>query len=263
MTAFRILDPSPVYFDLTGKLAAGGRLEFYSADTTTPKNVYGDEGLTVNNGSTIAIGSDGRAVDDIWGDGAYRVRAYAADNTEIFDRDNVEIPGGTGTSIPALEDGKVLSNDGAVLQWVDVVQPPDPTGQSGKILGSDGTTLIWQDPPATPSAPITVGSTNVQWGNTSSKAFYIQAGTDTAPASGTYTTSKSVTFGKTFATVLHVTISALSVEPGGPIVAYQTSAPTTGGFTAVFDVAEGTNAQSTITNDVSFSWIAFGLVNVP
>src|SRR5690348_9531177 len=97
MAAFRILDQSPVYFLLDGVTpAAGGRIEFYEAGTTTAKDVYGDQDLTVNNGSSITLGSDGRAVDDIWGDGSYRVRVYASDDTLISDDDNVEIPGGAG-----------------------------------------------------------------------------------------------------------------------------------------------------------------------
>jgi hypothetical protein len=263
MAAFRILSQSPVYFLLDGKTpAAGGRIEFYEAGTTTSKDVYGDQALTVNNGSSITLGSDGRASDDIWGDGSYRVRVYAADDTLISDDDNVEIPGGIGTAIPALEAGKVLSNDGAVLQWLQLQDVPDPTGQSGKILTSDGSSLVYTDPPADPVVPITVGADNVQFGNTSSKAFYIQAGTATAPASGTFTTSKAITFAKTFATVLHVGVMPQTVEPGGPVVAYLTTPATTGGFTAVFDVAEGANANNTIASDIPFSWVAFGLVNV-
>ena len=263
MAAFRILDQSPVYFLLDGVTpAAGGRIEFYEAGTTTAKDVYGDQALTVNNGSSIDLGSDGRTTVDVWGDGSYRVRGYAADDTEIFDRDNVEIPGGDGTAIPALESGKVLSNDGATLQWLELVETPDPSGQSGKILGSDGTSLIWQDPPADPVVPLTVGTASLQAGNTDSKAFYIQGGTATAPASGTYTTSKAITFDKTYATIIHVSVTPLTVEPGGPVVAYLTSAPTTGGFTAVFDVAEGANANNTIASDIPFSWAAFGIVNV-
>jgi hypothetical protein len=264
MAAFRILSQSPVYFLLDGKTpAANGRIEFYEAGTTTAKDVYGDADLTVNNGSSIGLGSDGRAADDIWGDGSYRVRVYAADDTLISDDDNVEIPGGNGTAIPALEAGKVLSNDGAVLQWLALEETPDPTGQSGKILGSDGSSYVWQDPPADPVVPITVGADNVQFGNTSSKAFYIQSGTSTAPASGAYTTSKALTFTKTFATILHVGVTPHAVQPGGPVVAYLSSPPTTGGFTAVFDVAEGANANNTIASDIPFSWVAVGLVNVP
>ena len=263
MAAFRILDQSPVYFLLDGKTpAAGGRIEFYEAGTTTPKDVYGDQGFAANNGSSINLGSDGRAVDDIWGSGSYRVRVYAADDTLISDDDNVEVPGGDETAIPALEAGKVLSNDGAVLQWLELPDIPDATGQSGKILGSDGTSFIWQSAPEAPTVPITVGTASAQIGNTSSKAFYVQSGTATAPASGTYTTSKAITFSKTFAAIWHVSVTPHTVEPGGPIVAYLTSPPTTGGFTAVFDVAEGANANNTIASDIPFSWIAFGTVNV-
>jgi len=263
MPAFRIPIQSPVYFLLDGVTpAAGGRIEFYEAGTTTAKDVYGDADLASNNGSSVDLGSDGRTTVDVWGDGSYRVRVYAADDTLISDDDNVEIPGGDGAAIPALEAGKVLSNDGAVLQWLELVSPPDPTGQGGKILGSDGTSLVWQDPPEDPEVPLTVGTASLQAGNTNSKAFYIQAGTSTAPASGTFTTSKAITFAKTFATVLHVGVTPLTVQPGGPVVPYLTSAPTTGGFTAVFDVAEGANANNTIASDIPFSWFAIGLVNV-
>ena len=107
-----------------------------------------------------------------------------------------------------------------------------------------------------------MGASSAQIGNTSSKAFYVEWGTATAPASGTYTTSKAITFAKTFATIGHVGVMPQTVEPGGPIVPYLTSPATTGGFTAVFDVAEGANANNTIASDIPFSWIAFGTVNV-
>lgn len=263
MPAFRILSQSPVYFELDGVTpAAGGRIEFYEAGTTTAKDVYGDKALTVNNGSSIALGSDGRAVDDVWGNGSYRVRVYASDNTLISDDDDVEIPGGSGQVLPTLADGQFISSLGGVLVATDIIQAPDPTGYSGKILGSDGTNYLFQDPPATPTVPITVGADNAQIGNTSGKAFYIQGGTATAPASGAYTTSKAITFAKTFATVIHVSVTPLSVQPGGPVVAYLTTPATTGGFTAVFDVAEGANANNTIASDIPFSWVAFGTVNV-
>ncbi|MGN6280541.1 hypothetical protein [Frateuria sp.] len=263
MPAFRILSQSPVYFLLDGVTpAAGGRIEFYEAGTTTAKDVYGDKALTVNNGSSIALGSDGRTTVDVWGDGSYRVRGYAADDTEIFDRDNVEIPGGAGQVLPTLADGQFISALGGVLVAADVLQPPDPTGQSGKIIGSDGSGFLWQDPPADPVVPITVGTSSAQIGDTDSKAYYVEWGTATAPASGTYTASKAITFAKTFASAPFVSITPIGALASGPLVAYPTSTPTTGGFTAGFDVAEGTNAQATINSDISFLWKAEGLVNV-
>lgn len=263
MTAFRILDQSPVFFDLQGAIAAGGSLKFYAAGTTTAKDVYGDQALTVNNGSTIAIGSDGRAVDDIWGDGSYRVRVYAADATLISDDDNVEIPGGTGQVIPTLADGQFVSSLGGVLVAADVEQVPDPAGQSGKWLSSDGTSAIWATAPAAPTAPINVGTTNVQFGSTGGKAFFIQYGTDTAPASGTYNTTKAVTFPTAFNSIPVVMLDMTSnSQPGGPVVAQLSASPTSTGFTAVFDVAEGSPSQSSFVNDAPFNWVAFGLINV-
>jgi hypothetical protein len=92
MTAFRILDQTPVYLDLLGQPASGGTLRFFETETDTPKNVFGDPNLSVNNGSSVLIGTDGRTVDDVWGDGVYRVRLYASDNTLIAEADPVEIP---------------------------------------------------------------------------------------------------------------------------------------------------------------------------
>jgi hypothetical protein len=200
MTAFRILDQSPVFFDLQGRLAAGGSLKFYAAGTTTPKDVYGDEGLTVNNGASIAVGSDGRAADDIWGDGDYRVRLYAADGTLVWDRDDVQIPGGTGTSIPALQSGKFLTNDGANLLWDDILQPPDPTGQSGKVVGSDGANLIWQAAPTAPTIPpIPTDGVTAALGKVTFGKQCIQSGTGTFTATGAQSANTTVTFGTAMA----------------------------------------------------------------
>jgi hypothetical protein len=100
MTGFRIPDSFPVFLDRLGQPAANGRLEFYDAGTSVPKDVYGNPDLTVNNGPTVLIGADGRAVDDIWGDGSYYVRLIAADDTLIADADDVSIPGGAGSGDP-------------------------------------------------------------------------------------------------------------------------------------------------------------------
>ena len=265
MPAFRILNQNPVYWNLAGRLADGGSLKFYDSGTTTPRDVYGDQAKTVNNGSSVAIGSDGRAVHDIWGDGSYRVRLYDADGTLIAEADDVEIQGGGGSAIPALESGKFLSNDGGVMQWVDVREVPDPTGSANKVLGTDGTVLIWQTPPAPPAPPaapdITVTSTSLSVGDGGPSKFLIQSGTATAPASGTVNTSATVTFPAAFETTLHVSVTLLSnSQPGGPVVTYMTSAPSTTGFTVGFDVAEGNSSAASVVNPVPFSWVAFGTV---
>jgi hypothetical protein len=254
MAAFRILDQSPVYFLLDGVTpAAGGRIEFYEAGTTTAKDVYGDKGLTVNNGSSIDLGSDGRpAVDGtpvaIWGSGSYRVRVYAADDTLISDDDDVEIPGGDGATIPALEAGKLLSNDGAVLEWTDIIQPPDPTGHSGKILGSDGEDYVWKDD----------GSPSVSGNGAQMGSLLIQTGTVTVTASHATTASKSFTFPTKFTTLWHVSASpntGSDTTPIGLLPIVSVNGRSTSGATVNFDL---NNFDSTIETDVPCTWFAIG-----
>lgn len=263
MAAFRILDQSPVYFLLDGVTpAAGGRIEFYEAGTTTAKDVYGDKALSVNNGSSVALGSDGRAAVDVWGSGSYRVRVYAADDTIISDDDNVELPGGDGATIPALESGKVLSNDGAVLEWLDILQPPDPTGQSGKVIGSDGGAFVWQDPPASPTLPtLPAGGITATSGKVTIGAILIQWGTGTASPSGGREAAATITFPTAYSATPYVDVSR-----GGPMVSSGlqgtsgvSSAGTTS-FNAHFDVNVSTTAAgySPISSDIPFSWFAIG-----
>lgn len=256
MPTFRILDQFPVYLNLSGQLADGGSLKFYDSGTTTPRDVYGDPAKTVNNGSSVTIGSDGRPVVDIWGDGSYRVRLYDADDTLISEADDVEIQGGGGTAIPALETGKVLSNDGATLQWTDVREVPDPTGSSGKVLGNDGINPIWQSLPAPPNPPIVNTGTSVKIGT-----MLIQTGTDSAPASSAHTTTKAVTFATAFTTLLGVFITPTSTNitsVGFNAIAALAASGTTG-FTAQFDINESSGSLN-IINPVSFQWVAFGTV---
>jgi len=264
MSTFRILNQRPVFFGRTGNYAglplAGGSLSFYATGTTTPKDVYSDASKTANNGATVALDSSGQSSVDVWGDGAYRVRLYDADGVLQSEADDVEIPGGTGTTIPTLSADKFLTNDGAVLSWSAISQVPDPTGSAGKILGNDGANFIWQDAPVAPTAPITTASDSVKWGNTASVAAEMQWGSSTAPASGTYTAQKAITFATPFATVPAVSITAIGAGTGGPYVAYLGSTPTVNGFTAVFDIAEGNSANAYITNDVQFQWVAVGTV---
>lgn len=267
MTGFRILDQFPVYLNRLGEPAAGGQLQFFEAGTSAPKDVYGDPDLTVNNGPTVLIGTDGRAVDDIWGNGTYYVRLVDADSTLISDADDVEIPGGAGTAIPALSAGKFLTNDGAVLSWADIIQPPDPTGQSGKVLGTDGANLFWQAPP-TPvdgTSDVVVSATGVSI-NDGTKKILIQTGTATAPNVGGRDTSISITFPTAFsAEAMWVgvtpryagTVSALG---NAPIPHLSTKSAT--GFSVTMSAGErdDTGSGFNFNAAIPFDWIAIGLV---
>jgi hypothetical protein len=264
MTAFRLFDPFQTFTDLHGNLAVGGNLTFYAAGTTAPQSVYADPALSADNGNTVAIGVDGRPVNDIWGSGAYRARLYAADGTLISDVDNIQIPGGTGTTIPALVSGQFLTNDGAILSWEQIKQLPDPTGSANKILSNDGSNFIWVAKPADgKSAAVTVTPTKATIGDGSSTqdVFVVQSGTDTAAASSTHTTTKAVTFATPFKALMGVMVTPTSTNitssgfnPIGALAGSSTS-----GFTAQFDINEASGSFS-IVNPIGFQWVAFGTI---
>ena len=263
MTAFRILNQFPVFFTNDGAVAAGGSLKFYDSGTTTARDVYGDIGLTVNNGSTITLDASGRpsaggAITAIWGSGNYRVRLYDSGGVLQAEADDVQLPGGSSLTIPTLVDGDFLTTDGSVLIWQSIRQVPDPTGQANKVLSNDGTNLLWI---SQPTLPATIGSASGKFGVTGGNSMLIQTGAATAPAAASYTTSKAVTFDTVYDTILHVSIMPDSGGAGsGPPVFYMTSPATTSGFTITFDQAEGDGANANITNDIHFTWAAIGIV---
>jgi hypothetical protein len=255
MSGFLILDPRPVYFTQTGEAAAGGSLVFSMAGTATPQDVYGDAALTVNNGSTLTLGTDGRTSVEVWGDPtlSYRVQLYDANGALQFDQDNVSGGGGGGAggSIPALLTGKFLTNDGSQLLWADIRQLPDPTGQSGKVLSTDGANFTWIAKPADgaagaagTNASVTVTPSSVKWNGGTGDLFFIQGGSDSAPASGVPSTSKAITFPTAYAT-------------DGKLVIPAITAKTTTGFTVGLDTNTTTD---NVFAAVPFDWIAFGTI---
>lgn len=263
MTAFRLFDPFQPFFDNQGRLAVGGRIDFFAAGTTTPKDVFGDQALTVNNGSSVAIGVNGRPVNDsampidIWGDGDYRARLYAADNTEIDDKDDIEIPGGSALIIPALVEGADLSNDGAVLQWVLRQLLPDPTGMGGKWLTNDGVNYFLSSLPTDPT-PVTVGSDNLVIGD-----MMILIGSGTITASGSNVANQTVSFTTAFSglplCVLVGRVSGSGDNSAGGMSVLAATGQSASGFTAWADNNLGfIPGEPPITSNINFQYIAIG-----
>jgi hypothetical protein len=193
-------------------------------------------------------------------------------------RDDVEGP----ADLPALagNEGYALFTNGESLEWRPVSQVPDVTGQSGKVLSNDGETTFWKTQvgsgiPALASGKwLTNDGENMAWADLPSSGassgtssfrvgnMLVQMGSSSAPATGADSTSKAVVFDAAYSSCLHVSITPTSnSQPsGGPVVGYLSAAPSTTGFTAVFDVAEGKSSSSKINNAVPFTWIAVGLV---
>lgn len=272
MSAFLMYDPRPVYLTLTGEVAAGGSLQFFAAGTTTPQDVYGDSGLTVNNGSTLTLGSDGRTSVEVWGDASlsYRVRLYDSNGALVFDQDDVAGAGGGGSgAIPSLATGKFLTNDGSQLLWASIRQLPDPTGQAGKIVGTDGANYTFVTPPSNgapgadgTNANVTVTSSSVKWNNGTGDLFFIQSGTGSAPASGQHTSSASVTFDVAFKHIIAITVipKTNTFASAGYLVAWSITEKSTIGFSVAFDTNSSDGSNGNIIAEVPFDYVAFGTI---
>lgn len=274
MASFRIINNFPVYMDLAGNPASGGYLKFYETNTTTPKSVFADPELTIDNGSSVSIGSDGRTVVETWGSGAYRVRLYDADNTLIAEADDVEIAGGDATTIPTLVDGYFLTNNGSLLLWAQVRQMPDPTGQDGKVPVADGSGYSLQslpEPPEPVDPEIVVDGTErtFQAGVSSSATkFWLASGNDSAPATNQLTSTKALTFDPGFdalwcvlisPTTSGVTSNSPPAIPSWSVTGY-TPGSASSGVTVTFYAppVQTISPEDNIVNTVPFSWLAIG-----
>lgn len=265
MAAFRILNQAPQYLLADGRVNAGGKLTFYETDLTTPKNTWSDEAMTVLNSNPVVMDAAGRTLTDVWGDGEYGVVMSDADDVVIWTRNNVEAAGDGGLSLPTLGEGQFWSSDGSNILAVDIIQVPDPAGHADDILYSDGALAYWAAAPEPAEPEITVSTTAFQAGNSDDATkYYQQVGSDSAPASGTVTTSKSVTFPVAFSAPPFVAITITSnSQPGGPVVHFLSSAPSATGFTVIMDIAEGSVSGANIVNAVPFMWQATGTLEVP
>lgn len=82
------LFPAPQqYFDNNGDPLAGGKVYFYEAGTTTPKNTYTDQTGGVANANPVILDSAGRA--SIWGTGSYKEVVKTSADVLISTRDTV------------------------------------------------------------------------------------------------------------------------------------------------------------------------------
>lgn len=266
MAAYQFYNPAPVFFDLLGtQIAANGTLEFYNAGgTTTPRNTWSDPALTTLNTNPVQLGPDARSEVPIFCDGDYTVVLKNSLGAVIAT--NQLISGAAaGASIPALQTGEYLTNDGSSLSWQPILQLPDPTGSTAHYLTTDGANFIWSPIPTPTEPEITVGASSFQAGiSTDPTKFLIQQGNDTITASGTPSASKSVTFATAYSTApVVIAIPTTNSHAGGPIVLELSSSPSTTGFTVRADIAEGSSSAQNVTNDVPFAWVAFGTKEVP
>lgn len=268
MAAYPYTDPAPVNFNNLGTAhLSQGSLTFYDIGTTNPRATWSDVDLTVLNTNPVNLDSSGRPEDPIFLDGDYTVKLTDGPNgtgATIWTRDLISGADSSFT-IPPLVSGSFLTNNGAVLQWEDIELLPDPTGQSGKAVVSTGSGFTFQAFPTAPTLDIVVtnGSERVGDGVSTNKSL-TQYGSATCGASGAPTASVAVVFPTSYTTVPVVVMTPTGgIQPGGQPTFIINGTPTTTGFTARFDVAEGSGASPNITVAIPFDWIAIGNKTVP
>ena len=87
-----ILFPAPQqYFDNNGDPLAGGKVYFYEAGTTTPKDTYTTQVGNVANANPVILDSAGRA--SIWGTGSYKEVVRTSADVLISTTDSVTLGG--------------------------------------------------------------------------------------------------------------------------------------------------------------------------
>lgn len=262
--SYRFYNPAPVLMDLLGlKPCAEGSLTFCELGTTTEKDTWSDPEKTTPNSNPVLLDSAGRSDTNIWLDGGYTVTLRDGDGVVVWFRD-VDSGQGSGAALPPMEAGKFLTTDGSNWLMQAILQVPDPSGASGYQLGTDGANLIWMPPPTIPELDVVIGTASLQLGTDGSTTkFYIQKGSGSAPASGSKSTSTSVTFPKEFKTLwwIGVTQTHDGVTAFATLPRQTNSAQSTTGFSVRFSTDENSTASGwNITSAVPFDYIAIGLI---
>lgn len=260
MAAYRFYNPAPIFFDLLGvSPLRQGNLFFYDIGTTTPKNTWSDDGLTVLNPNPIELDGGGRASVNIFLDGDYTVRCEDRLGSLIWTRD--VISGSTaGQTIPALEVDEFLTNDGANLLWRAIRQLPDATGSTGSIpvtngSGPDGYTLqtIASLFPSVISFP--TGGVKLSNGST---AYMIQFGSGTVGNSGTSVGFGAINFATPFSNPPRVFVQPTSrANPSGGMPSWLVNTVTTTGAQLIID----TNTFNDMSQTLTFEFFAIGTVD--
>lgn len=77
--------------DANGDPLSGGKVYFYEAGTSTPKDTYTDSGAGTPNANPVVLDSEGYA--DVWGSGTYKIVVKNSSDVTQFTVDNVEASG--------------------------------------------------------------------------------------------------------------------------------------------------------------------------
>lgn len=275
--SYRPLGQFPQYWLDNGQLNAGGSIATYETDLTTPKLTYSDPGLTIPNSNPLTLDASGRPTTDVWGDGAFGMEIADADDVVYLTANNIQPDTGSTQTIPALAAG-FLTNDLTNLLWQTILQVPDPSGYADYILSNDGANPLWipQQEIEIPEPDIvitTTGNRSIRVGvSDSTTKWLLQVGTGEAPASGSRTTTDTITFGTPYTgggQLWHVgvtqnisAVGSFGIGATQCVTGYTQGSSATS-VTVTFNSADdGGGSGFPIINPIPYTWFAIGTVIV-
>lgn len=112
--AVLITPPKIQFLDNDGNPLSGGKVQTYTAGTTSPKATYTDQAATIPNSNPVILDAAGRA--DIWIDGSYRFDVFDSADVLISSTDDI-------TSFSTLAEAvspyfESFSGDGSTTSFV-------------------------------------------------------------------------------------------------------------------------------------------------
>jgi hypothetical protein len=125
------------FFDRNGKPLAGCSVYFYEPGTTTFKNTYQDQALTILNTNPVILDARGEAA--IWGSGSYRQIVQDFFGATIYDV-VTSSPLGANDTIPASS--VILTSGKTVQEYLDVLPVPLYATQYG-FTGVGDESALW------------------------------------------------------------------------------------------------------------------------
>lgn len=124
------------YFDNNGDPLAGGKIYFYEAGTTTPKDTYTTQGAGTPNANPVILDASGRA--SIWGTGSYKISIYTSADVLIKTVDDVML---SAEELTLHETAKIPNT--LVVQDYDVgFYDYNCTLEEISFIASDGTGTV-------------------------------------------------------------------------------------------------------------------------
>lgn len=280
--SYRVIPAFSQFLTNAGQVLAGGTVNTYLTDLTTPALTYADEELTTSNGFAVTLDAYGRPPVAMWSDVPLGVIVRDSLGAEIKSANNVPGYGGNDAdTLPAgNEPGDLLQWDGTAWVPVEGILVPDPEDLSNHYLVSDGSPLpVWQQIPAAQEIPdpeiviVDTAPLSVRVGVSDDTTKYLrQFGSGTVPAAAARTSSVEITLDtildKAFAVHITPRTSVVSTHAGHAIGAtYAVTGYTVGSAMTSFTVTvnsvdDGGESNYNIENPWLFDWCAEGTVTV-